>query len=127
VIADVLAGVDDVALADRADGHAVLEDGELRVRLRLHQLHGPADGVVGRDADHGLVHQVGRAHDLALRLLEGVDDAAQRREPRVDVAALDPRDQRLGDVGGVGELALGQVQRGPSLAEVLWRRQFHTA
>jgi len=58
--------------------------------------------------------------------LERVDDTPKRRESRIDVAALDPRDEGLRDIGGVRQIALGQLQRRPPLAEVLWRREFHT-
>jgi len=73
------------------------------------------DGVVRGDADHGGVHEVSGRAVYRPRLFERIDDAPERREPRVDVPALDTCDQRLGDIGALGEFTLREFQFGPSL------------
>ena len=87
--------VTDVAVRDDPDGAAVADDRQLREALVEHHVAGGTHRVVGRDAHHGPVHQIGRTDDAPFGFLQRVHDPAERREPRVHVTTLDAGDERL--------------------------------
>ena len=80
-------GLDDGVLRDAADGHARVDDRQLREAVLLHQLDRVIDRVGGGDRDHRRGHQVLGGDAAPFHFVERRYDVSQRRQPGVDIAA----------------------------------------